>query len=112
VAQAESKTAVAGHTPGPWLVQDERDGAVTVWVRQPHTGTLATFHDEDLNGPYPANANAQLAAAAPDMFRTLEAIDKVFSRLPWDAEAPALNDAVELMGDLARTAIAKAAGVA
>ena len=55
------------HTPGPWLVQAERSGTFTVWTRQPYTGSLATVIDEDINGPYPAKANARLIAAAPDM---------------------------------------------
>tara|TARA_R110000868_G_scaffold263743_2_gene522389 strand:- start:2007 stop:2321 length:315 start_codon:yes stop_codon:yes gene_type:complete len=59
------------HTPGPWLVQAERNGTFTVWTRQPYTGSLATVIDEDINGPYPAKANARLIAAAPDMLEAL-----------------------------------------
>jgi len=54
-------------TPGPWLIEDERDGTFSVWTRQPHTGTLATVHEEDINGAYPAKANAQLMSVAPEL---------------------------------------------
>ncbi|PWC69126.1 hypothetical protein TSH7_01390 [Azospirillum sp. TSH7] len=55
------------HTPGPWLVQHEGNGELVVWTRQPHTGALATVHSEDINGEYPAEANARLIASAPDL---------------------------------------------
>ena len=59
-------------TPGPWLVQDERDGDWAVWTRQPHTGTLAVVRGEDINGAYPAAANATLIAAAPILYKALD----------------------------------------
>lgn len=62
------------YTPGPWLVQAERDGTFTVWTRQPYTGSLATVIDEDINGPYPAKANARLIAAAPELLDALLAL--------------------------------------
>lgn len=59
------------HTPGPWLTQKEPDGEWSVWTRQPHTGTLATIHPEDMNGKYPAEANAILMACAPALLNAL-----------------------------------------
>ena len=59
-------------TPGPWLVDRiQGEGEYTVWTRQPHTGSLATVHDRDINGKYPANANARLISAAPDLLASL-----------------------------------------
>jgi len=61
------------HTPGPWLVgRGDTKGEFSVWTRQPHTGTLATVHDEDINGQFPAEANARLIAAAPALHAALE----------------------------------------
>lgn len=63
------------HTPGPWLVENEGDGTWTVWTRQPHIGSLAHVQDEDINGLFPAEANARLMAAAPDMLSVLKAVE-------------------------------------
>jgi hypothetical protein len=60
---------LAKATPGPWLTQDERDGNWAVWTRQPHTGTLALAFDEDMNGVFPSQSNAELIALAPDLAR-------------------------------------------
>jgi hypothetical protein len=63
----------ARHTPGPWLVERNADGDYSVWTRQPHVGGLATIHVEDINGNYPAEENAQLMAAAPDLLKACQA---------------------------------------
>ena len=55
-----------GWTAGPWLTQNEFNGEWSVWTRQPHTGTICLVRDEDVNGVFPAPANARLIAAAPD----------------------------------------------
>ena len=86
-------------TPGPWLVQFEQGGGYAVWTRQPHIGTLATIHEEDINGEFPAKANARLIAAAPDLY---EALDRFCSALDG-----ADCDYDELAG-MARAALAKA----
>ena len=60
-------------TPGPWLWEANHDDpSYTVWTRQPHTGELASVYGSDVNGKYPAKANAILMAAAPDMFGLLQ----------------------------------------
>ncbi len=57
--------AAEAATPGPWLSQREQgSGEYTVWTRQPHTGTLASIHAEDINGNFPAEANAAFIALA------------------------------------------------
>jgi hypothetical protein len=50
-------------TPGPWLLQDEESGNVSIWERDTNIGTLATVFPDDINGEYPARANADLIAA-------------------------------------------------
>lgn len=80
------------HTPGPWLWEFDRDGGgYVVWTRQPHTGELATVHQEDINGPYPAKANARLIAAAPALLEALRAL--LADSYPiGDAEDPAIRE--------------------
>ena len=76
----------AAHTPGPWFVDENND----IWRRDPkelyeNGGGVAGdkplaccykgWYGEGLIG-YPAAANAQLIAAAPDLFEALKkAID-------------------------------------
>jgi hypothetical protein len=60
------------HTPGPWIWESDRGtGGYVVWTRQPHTGELAHVLPEDINGEWPAKANALLMAAAPDLLEAL-----------------------------------------
>lgn len=91
---------MSGHTPGPWLVQQEGDGTWTVWTRQPHIGELAFVQDEDINGSFPAEANARAMAAAPDM---LEALKWIRKSLGWQYIPTETRSMV-------REAIAKAEG--
>lgn len=102
------------HTPGPWLLQAEHDGEWSVWARQPHTGTLATFYCEDINGLFPAENNARLCAAAPDLLASLVELLE-----PLEAAAKALGSQGKFLDmhgeaafDRARAAIAKARGEA
>ncbi len=53
------------HTPGPWSIfAGERDGHVRIYAPNiaPHTGLIATLYK---------NRNANLIAAAPDLFAAL-----------------------------------------
>lgn len=62
-----------GHTPGPWLSEKNRtSGEYAIWTRQPHIGTLAMVLTEDVNGEFPAEANAHLIAAAPELLDALQ----------------------------------------
>lgn len=69
-------------TPGPHLVEREPDGDYTVWTRQPHTGILATVRAEDINGEYPAEANANLFGAATELYDAVAAAEDYLGSLP------------------------------
>jgi uncharacterized protein involved in type VI secretion and phage assembly len=62
----------AGFTPGPWLLEKERDGDFSVWAREPLPNALATILYEDINGGNPVEANARLIAAAPELYGQIE----------------------------------------
>ncbi len=100
----------AGFTPGPWLTQNERDGEWSVWTRQPHIGTLASVHREDINGKFPSSANARLIAAAPEMYEALKELLKPLEEAARDAqsEGMVIADSAEAAFGRARAALAKA----
>lgn len=54
------------HTPGPWLTQWEHGGDESIWSRDGGMHMIATCHAED-DRVIPAQANARLIAAAPDL---------------------------------------------
>lgn len=56
------------HTPGPWSVQRESDGAPYVYIRSSAAlGQIATVYERP-------SANAPLIAAAPDLLAALVAV--------------------------------------
>jgi hypothetical protein len=92
------------HTPGPWTASDERRGIFEI------------IHDGDLlaqvwrvrhagDGDLPAEANARLIAAAPEL---LEACREALALIS-EFELEALDGRDEVP-DLLRAAIAKAEG--
>lgn len=98
------------HTPGPWLWEKDHDtGGYVVWTRQPHTGELATVNPDDINGKWPAKANAHLIAAAPDLLEACQNMRGLYDT-PVErrrrSEDPLYDDAVSQL----RAAIAKATG--
>lgn len=94
------------HTPGPWLTEREQGGGWAVWTRQPHTGTLATIHEEDINGCFPADANARIIAAAPDMLAALVAAERFMGGFEGDEMQEGIDDRLALV----RAAISLAKG--
>lgn len=91
------------HTPGPWYVQPEQDGAFTIWANELQLGEVTP---DDMGDKLPAQANAALIAAAPDMLAALEW---------WQAQMrdDSCDDMGKLLDDMsakARAAIAKAKG--
>lgn len=67
---------MSAHTPGPWSVAGPRDeagnhkveDAAGCWVARVH------FRNPTADGSHEAEANANLIAAAPEMFRLLAAV--------------------------------------
>jgi len=93
------------HTLGPWHLQDN-DGAYVMVRGNPSPGhngesiAKVWLKDNDFN-----EANAQLIAAAPDMFKALERIRKAFP------SCEGLNTAQSMALGSALNAIAKAEGI-
>ena len=81
------------HTPGPWWYQEKSD-AYTHIIRAGESRYLGSFSQSD--NPE-VEANARLAAAAPDLLAALKRIDH-----DWDGEPEDMQEA--------REAIAKAEG--
>lgn len=113
----------AAFTPGPWLWQHsgDGDGNYVVWTRQPHTGELATVNCEDINGEFPAKANARLIAAAPELLAVAQRYEAWEANLVlhgrWEATGDGLPTLTEDLYDemmelqaLRNAAIAKATG--
>lgn len=98
---------MSGHTSGPWLIQDDGHGEWSVWTRQPHTGKLADIRSEDINGEYPAKANALLMRAALDLLAALEALDPYLDAIVCYASTMDEHEPNRLVFN-ARAAIAKA----
>lgn len=114
LTQAASGAVLAAHTPGPWLWQRGEDGLYVVWTRQPHTGELATVNPSDINGRYPAKANARLISAAPDlleMLRLCASQFRAYERMHRAKKTPDADEKAEVNAKMAsgcEAAIAKA----
>lgn len=65
------------HTPGPWKVKFKKD---CDWQIRSADGysILAIPHDEEYGRPSEDSANANLIAAAPEMFEVLETMRAYF----------------------------------
>ena len=98
------------YTPGPWAFDWEDDNRTWAIVKSPTGKIVANVNTE--SGPYiaplvsdkmPAQANAQLISAAPDLFEAL----KIILEYPYGDASP-LDD--PLVMEQARAAIRKAEG--
>ena len=96
----------ARFTPGPWSVRRSLapvDGAYDFAISADGSPVLAEAFGRTSDGGYPpAEANARLIAAAPDMYEALKA---VASLKGWDEREP-----VAATGRQVMAAIAKAEG--
>ena len=96
------------YTPGPWQAQPEQGGAFTIWSGESQLGEL---QPDDMGDRLPAEANARLIAAAPDMLEALKAI--VAKAHDYGNRSDVPNNAACGFYDIvedARDAIAKAKG--
>ena len=99
------------HTPGPWTFKLDAHGRGIINANGCWIGTTWTKTDDDVAVTYPAEANARLIAAAPDLLdfaaRFEAAVGFLVAGLP-------TNHAVakDLIGlrDTARAALSKAKG--
>ena len=93
---------VSAHTPGPWLVSDEYQGAhalLGVYIDQKNSGRVArTFANCLVKTDAECRANARLIAAAPDLLAALQRIAAI--------------QEISLSVEIARAAVAKATGAA
>jgi hypothetical protein len=94
------------HTPGPWECTIDSHGRGRILGNGCWVATTWTVADDDNNKRYPAEANASLIAAAPDL---LEACKQARAALPdaWFAEK---NGVPRSVIDLLNSAIYKAEG--
>jgi hypothetical protein len=122
----ESHTKTASHTPGPWATHRSRfpvDGQTDYAIVAGQQVIAEAFGRSDRNVYPPAEANARLIAAAPDLLAALEGIASLRgktllgpdSRHHMGDAAPRFHErgaaaAFEQTADLADSAIAKAKG--
>ena len=95
----------AKHTPGPWVEQPEPDGAFTIWAGERQ---LSEIQPDDMGDALPAEANARLIAAAPEL---LDALWQIVTDAEIDCDT--VEIALGALSDIratARAAIAKAKG--
>ena len=91
---------MTNHTPGPWYVVRTLTSSLSIAASPKYT-LIATVYGAAFHaGPYVAEANARLIAAAPDMLEALRTIVEYGPQSGMKADAPMLI--------AARAAIAKA----
>ena len=106
------------HTPGPWRTSPANKGSgdrdMFVMADKPEgQAELAKVYDwAEYGGSLPAEANAKLIAAAPEMLAALEAVEALINERPAVVGAPSLEGraAARSVFDRARAAINKATG--
>jgi hypothetical protein len=98
-------------TPGPWFQAEELEplgGCLSRLVMATDGGvTLVLFDDEDDPA---AEANANLIAAAPDMFEALELVEPALVAAVAEADAGGPNEGLDLLCGFVKRALAKARG--
>ncbi len=89
------------HTPGPWQVNERFDGHVMTSDGLAVADCCLDYSSIDFDEQ---KINARLIAAAPELLEALKEISEVFD-VSWRE-----GSTQRRLGDLARTAIAKATG--
>lgn len=115
--------AKAKHTPGPWQVKNDYDERHIVIANIDGEsfpdGTTSYSYDfvcDTYGGDCEsasrdvANANARLIAAAPELLERAADLIAIIADFDGDYSDPAFIEAMELLADETRTAIAKATG--
>lgn len=97
----------AQHTPGPWILEERRDGEIGV-SRPGYWRNFVTVYAENPSiQPGEGHANARLIAAAPDLLAVAKGLEILCATLVSGGVCPrSLLD----FNDIARAAIAKAGG--
>lgn len=99
----KNETGKANHTPGPWEMRGPCE--ITGRYSVTHNGPL--FYVGDAGEPGDGEANARLAASAPEL---LEALLSIAEHAREFADLEDSETMVARMTDKARAAIAKATG--
>jgi len=104
---------MSGHTPGPWEVEVDKSGEVTVY----EAVTRENIDICTMGGNTNDGSNGRLVASAPDL---LQALKLALAALDGDVDNAPMNPVVARLaqawirakfGDAAREAIKKAEGV-
>ena len=96
------------HTPGPWSSR-HIDGFPTSIVAEGAAIAVASSHDNGTDTELPAEANARLMAAAPELLEALEKAGDLIDYLASMADYVLPPEAVPYR-DAVRDAIVKATG--
>jgi len=100
-------SATAGHTPGPWTVEEGGDGPGGYWIEAVNEAKTICGRGDWPNRPAESLANASLIAAAPDL---LEAARGALSLVEELARGRMPDLHRYGWGETLRSAIAKAEG--
>lgn len=100
-------------TPGPWIALESHplEGSECYWIKCQPSPVLRGFVQEigTVNGPQSGSqkANAHLIAAAPELYKALDAAKNALRSYQYGNASPELAEAI---ADMADKALAKAGG--
>jgi hypothetical protein len=98
-------------TPGPWIASQRKSGGWHILGADGELRYIAVVEDSEYFYTPPANeANANLIAAAPDMFEALELVEPALVAAVAEADAGGPNEGLDLLCGFVKRALAKARG--